>query len=145
MLEEFLFNQHTANPARQEGSPIPGAPHCSALRARMTRAAIVPAASPSQLLFWPMNLLLRASFLINSISQAARARGTLLSDSPTKPEHTPVCSLRTEAGDGEGGGWDLKMNVQPRAQQASLGEGRAARAHCLPASRPAGLSAASRV
>lgn len=50
-----------------------------------------------------------------------------------RSRHIPVCSLRTEAGDGEGGGWDLKMNVQPRAQQASPGAGKPPAARCLPA------------
>lgn len=70
--------------------------------------------------------------------------GKLLSDFPAKPEHIPVCFLRIEARDGEGGSRDLKMNLQPRAKQASRGEGRESDTHARgPARR--GLSAASRV
>lgn len=70
--------------------------------------------------------------------------GKLLSDFPEKPEHTPVCFLRIEAGDGEGGGRDLKMNEQPRAKPASLPERGES---CMHAARPArwGPSAVSRV
>lgn len=49
----------------------------------------------------------------------------LLPDYTAKPQRIPVCFLRIEAGDGrEGGGRNLKMNLQPRAKQPGPGEGR---------------------
>lgn len=97
-------------------------PHCSRQAAVGTRAG-----SPSQLRFRPMNLPLKASFLINSISQAARARGQTSVYFTAEPEHIPRCFLRIEAGDGgEGRGRNLKMNLQPRAKQARPEEGRKA-------------------
>lgn len=67
--------------------------------------------------------------------------GKLLSDFTAKPKHIPVCFLRIEAGLGEGGGWDLKMNLQPRAKQPSRGEGRESNTQARSPSRW-GLSAA---
>lgn len=80
-----------------------------------------------------MNLLLRASFLINSASQAAGARGTLLSDFPTKPAHPRLLS------ENRSGRWRGRRlgSKNERAAQSTTSQPRSGKAarRTLPASR----------
>ena len=60
-----------------QGRPIPGASPCQALggRGRPEQPSVPQSQRQPAARFWPLNLPLKAPFLINSKSQGAGARG----------------------------------------------------------------------